>query len=92
MPHRGTSNEYPQHIYYGKIKKIISTFQLKKMPYLEYVVCITVSINYLQCESEHKEEKNWFNNWVNRNFVTDTEGRYQKCGVLSRLSFDVPCN
>ena len=29
-----------------------------------------------QCESEHKEEKTWFNNWVNKNFVTDNEGRY----------------
>ena len=31
-----------------------------------------------QCESEHKEEKTWFNNWVNKNFVTDNEGRYTR--------------
>ena len=29
VPHRGTSNEYPQHMYAWRNKKIISTFQLK---------------------------------------------------------------
>ena len=36
MPWKGASNEYPQHMFSGKNKKNINTFQLKKKtPYLE---------------------------------------------------------
>ena len=38
MPHRGTSNEYPQHMFPWKIKRKINIFGLKIMPYLE--VCL----------------------------------------------------
>ena len=31
-PHRGTSNEYPQHIFSWRNKKNINTFGLKKAP------------------------------------------------------------
>ena len=34
MPHRGTSNEYPQHIFSWRNKTDISIFQMKKVPYL----------------------------------------------------------
>ena len=35
MPQKGDSNENPQHTFLWRNKKIISIFQLKKMPYLE---------------------------------------------------------
>ena len=34
-PHRGTSNEYPQHMFSSRNKKNIDTFWLKKAPYQE---------------------------------------------------------
>ena len=33
-PHRGASNEYPQHMFLLRNKKDISIFQMKKAPYL----------------------------------------------------------
>ena len=33
-PRRGTSNEYPQHMFSLRNKKDISTFRKKKVPYL----------------------------------------------------------
>ena len=35
VPHRGTSNEYPQHTFSSRNKKNINTFWLKKAPYQE---------------------------------------------------------
>ena len=35
VPHRGTSNEYPQHMFSSRNKKNIDTFWLKKAPYQE---------------------------------------------------------
>ena len=35
VPHRGTSNEYPQHMFLWRNKKNISIFLLKKVLYLE---------------------------------------------------------
>ena len=35
MPHWGTSNEYPQHMFSSRNKKNIATFWLKKAPYQE---------------------------------------------------------
>ena len=35
VPHRGTSNEYPQRMFLWRNKKNINTFWLKNMPYLE---------------------------------------------------------
>ena len=35
VPHRGTSNEYPQHMFSSRNKKNIGTFWLKKVPYQE---------------------------------------------------------
>ena len=34
-PHRGTSNEYPQHMISSRNKENINNFWLKKVPYLE---------------------------------------------------------
>ena len=34
-PHRGASDEYQQHMFSSRYKKIINTFRLKKVPYLE---------------------------------------------------------
>ena len=34
VPHRGTSNEYPQHMFLLRNKKDISIFRMKKAPYL----------------------------------------------------------
>lgn len=33
-----------------------------------------------QCESEHKDEKNCFNDWLSRHFITDNEGRLNYIG------------
>ena len=33
-PHRGTSNEYPQHMFLLRNKKDITIFRMKKVPYL----------------------------------------------------------
>ena len=41
VPRRGTSNEYPQHMFLLRNKKDISIFRMKKAPYL------------LQCECHH---------------------------------------
>ena len=41
-PHRGTSKEYPQHMFLWRNKKNIKAFWLKKMPYL--VLCTYVPI------------------------------------------------
>ena len=35
MPHRGTSNEYPQHMFLWRNKKNINTFQRKILSDLE---------------------------------------------------------
>ena len=33
VPQRGTSNEYPQHMFLLRNKKNISSFRMKKVPY-----------------------------------------------------------
>ena len=38
-PRRGTSNEYPQHMFSLRNKKDISSFRMKKVPYL--LLCIS---------------------------------------------------
>ena len=35
VPHRGTSNEYPQHMFSSRNKKNTDNFWLKKVPYQE---------------------------------------------------------
>ena len=39
VPHRGTSNEYLQHMFLLRNKKDISIFWMKKVPYLLLWVC-----------------------------------------------------
>ena len=34
VPHRGASNEYPQHMFSLRNKNVISIFRMKKAPYL----------------------------------------------------------
>ena len=46
-PHRGTSNEYPQHMFSWRNKKDISIFRMKKAPYL------------LLCFLFHHEHVSW---------------------------------
>ena len=43
-PRRGASNEFPQHMFSLRSKKDISTFRMKKVPYL--LLCTPVSCDY----------------------------------------------
>ena len=38
-PHQGASNEYQQHMFSLRNKKDISSFQMKKVPYLLLYIC-----------------------------------------------------
>ena len=39
VPHRGASNEYPQHMFLWRNKKDISIFLIKNVPYLLLCIC-----------------------------------------------------
>ena len=51
-PRRGTSNEYPQHMFLFRNKKDISIFRMKKAPYL--LLCLGSAGQVLKSCKTHK--------------------------------------